>query len=448
MGMFRTADSETRESADRTTPPVSDFAEQAARAGLILPKPKKQNPFLVALIVVVIVIASLGIGRVTGWLNPATPAQTPFNCNGASIRVWAGVSDTPALLPRLMASMGSEFANSTAGCGHVAVDFNASAENSTLAALSARGVDFSVLSEYPTPMELAALPAQTLVVPVTLGGLGIVVNLPGVSHSVNLTSAALAGIYLGTIKSWSDPAIARDNPGIVWPANATIHPFFLSGSSALTDALSTFLAETNATWSSTMGVAPPVTWPAGTGLATDSAMVQNLSSTPGAIGYLEQGTSIGRGLTVAQVENANGTFLLPNAQSVSTAVESALQSLPSTERNAVSNGSWANVSVINAPGSGSYPIPVFSYLTVYGDLGRAYGTALNGLSARIASILLWWIVTSGQSIAAAGGLIPLPNAVTQYCLIGLGELSYDGIRLYATPNGEGGEGGGNETGEF
>jgi phosphate transport system substrate-binding protein len=448
MGLFPTADSTARESADRATPAAPDFVEQAAQAGLILPTPKKQNPLLVAVIVIVIVVASLGIGRATGWLNPAAPAQAPFNCNGVSIRMWGGVSETPGRLPSVMAAMGSAFANATTGCGNVVVDFNASAGNGSLAALSSRSVDFSVVSEFPTPSELAALPAATLVVPVSLGGLGVVANLPGASLPLNLTSAALAGIYLGTIKSWSDPAIARYNPGVLWPANTTIHPFFLAGSSALSDAFSTFLAETNATWSSYTGGEPPVTWPAGTGLATDSAMVQNLSDTPGAIGYLEQGTAIGRGLTIAQVENANGTFQPPNTQSVSTAVESALLALPSAKLNSVANGSWANISIINAPGAGSYPIAVFSYLIVYGDLGRTYGAALNGLSARIASVLLWWMVSSGQSIAAAEGLTPLPAIVSLYSAHGLSELSYNGSPLYPTPHGEGGEAGGNETGEF
>jgi len=425
-----------------------DFSDQARQAGLVLPTPRKARPVLALLIVAVVIFTSLGVGWETGWLNPAAHPQDSINCNGVSIRLWGGVSESPAPVAALMNSLGSEFANTTTGCGNIDVQYNATAGDGSLAALASRSVDFSVVSELPNQTDLAAFPALTLITPVAVGGLELVVNLPNVSGPVNLSSAALAGIYLGTITSWNDPMVTRMNPGLAALTNSTIHPLFLTGSTGLTDALSTYLAETNATWSSTMGKGPSLNWRTGEGLASDSAMARNLSSTPGAIGYLEQGTAIGQGMKVAQVENSNGSYLVPTPGSISTAVQSALLGLPAAQLTLLANGTWANVSVVNAPGAGSYPIPVLSYLVVYGDLGQVYGAGLSGLDARMVSVLIWWMVSSGQSYATGVGLPALPSMLTQYGEHGLSELSYDGQPLYPISNGEGGEGNGNETNEF
>jgi phosphate transport system substrate-binding protein len=420
------------------------FSEQAARAGLVLPRSRKLNPYVAALIVALVIVAAIGIGRTTGWLNPAG-AQNSNGCDGVTTHLWGGVSSNSTPVLGILESMKSQFANATAGCGAVVVTFNESAENAGLAPLASRQVDFIVVPSVPSSVELAGLPDPALVSPVALSGIGVAFNLPGVSSALNLSGATLAGIYRGTITEWNDPLIAQLNPGVDLPADLTIHPFFRSDGTGLNTAFTSFLAATNATWSSTVGSGPSVHWPAGAGLDSGGAMLANLSATPGAVGYIEVGRPVNPDLRYAQIENAAGVFLPPGANAISTAITSAL--LGGANLTNLADGSWANFSAINAPGNGSYPIPIFSYLVVYGDLGHAYGSSMGGFSARILSILLWWMVSSGQSVAASAGLAALPLAVTQYGLHTLAELSYYGTALYAVGNPEGGEGG-NETGEF
>jgi phosphate transport system substrate-binding protein len=421
------------------------FSEQAARAGLVLPRPRTLNPYVTALIVVVVIVASIGIGRATGWLNPAGVPQNSNGCDGVPTHLWGGVSSNSTPVLGVLESMESVFANTTAGCGTVAVTFNESAENVGLAPLASHQVEFLVVPSVPSSVELAALPQPALVTPVALSGIGIAIHLPGVSGTLNLSGATLAGIYRGTITKWNDPLIAHLNPGIDVPANLTIHPFFRSDETGLNSAFTAFLAATNATWSSTIGSGPSVPWPAGSGVGSSGAMLANLSSTVGAIGYVEVGSSVPPDLRYASIENAAGLFLPPDANAISTAITSALSH--GANLTSLTVGSWANFTAINAPGNGSYPIPLFSYLVVYGDLGRAYGSSMGGFSARILSILLWWMVSSGQSVAAAAGLTALPLAITQYSQHTLAELSYYGTALHPVGNPEGGEGG-NETGEF
>ena len=58
--------------------------------------------------------------------------------------------------------------------------------------------------------------------PLVVGGIAPVVNLDGVqAGQMRFTGAVLADIYLGKIKNWNDPAIAKLNPHLKLP-NAAI----------------------------------------------------------------------------------------------------------------------------------------------------------------------------------------------------------------------------------
>src|ERR1051326_4458843 len=50
--------------------------------------------------------------------------------------------------------------------------------------------------------------------PTVLGAVVPIYNIPGVSTALNFTPEALAGIYMGKITKWNDPAIASANSGV------------------------------------------------------------------------------------------------------------------------------------------------------------------------------------------------------------------------------------------
>ena len=53
--------------------------------------------------------------------------------------------------------------------------------------------------------------------PTVLGADVPAYNLPGVRAELRFTPEALAGIFLGTITKWNDPAIAKANPNVTLP---------------------------------------------------------------------------------------------------------------------------------------------------------------------------------------------------------------------------------------
>ena len=57
--------------------------------------------------------------------------------------------------------------------------------------------------------------------PLVIGGIVPVVNIEGVqAGQIRFTGPLLADIYLGKIKNWNDPAIAKINPDLKLPAAA------------------------------------------------------------------------------------------------------------------------------------------------------------------------------------------------------------------------------------
>src|SRR4051812_11564980 len=71
-------------------------------------------------------------------------------------------------------------------------------------------------------------------IPITAGGVAIIYNLKGVTN-LNLSAATLAGMFSGKIKTWDDPAIKKDNPGVTLPSTgvSTYHRADASGTTAV-----------------------------------------------------------------------------------------------------------------------------------------------------------------------------------------------------------------------
>ena len=65
---------------------------------------------------------------------------------------------------------------------------------------------------------------QILHFPTVLGADVPSYKIPGVSGELNFTPEALAGIFLGKITKWNDPAIASANPGVKLPATTSCCP--------------------------------------------------------------------------------------------------------------------------------------------------------------------------------------------------------------------------------
>ena len=141
-------------------------------------------------------------------------------------------------------------------------------------------------SDAPLSDEEVKAISPTIQLPGTAGPVCIIYNLPGLERPLRLSPEALAGIYLGTIISWQDPAIVRDNPGVKLPRAAVI-VVHRSDGSGTTNILTSYLSKVSHEWSLRAGQGLSVTWPIGLGADGSKNVLNLVKQSPGTIGYLE-----------------------------------------------------------------------------------------------------------------------------------------------------------------
>jgi len=277
----------------------------------------------------------------------------------------------------------------------VTISYSAVGSSAGIAAISAKQVDFGA-SDVPmtTSEQAAATGGPVTQVPVALGGEGIAYNLSlPAGARLHLTGPVLAGIFLGQITRWSDPAITALNPGLsLQPAQ--INVVHRSDGSGTTYIFSNYLTAISPAWAAKVGTGKILHWPVGEGAEGNGGVATAVDRTPFSIGYVEQAYAQGLTLPFAAIRNQAGNYVTPSVQTV--AADAA-------QKSAITPSDF---SIVNQPGTGSYPISGYSWALVYTHQpGQARG---QGLVA-----MLDWLTHDGQASAAANGYVPLPAQVQQ-----------------------------------
>src|ERR1051325_6204097 len=219
--------------------------------------------------------------------------------------------------------------------------------------IKAKTVTFGA-SDAPLPgKELdEAGPAQC---PMVMGGIVPVVNLEGVAPGeLTIDGPTLASIYLGTIKKWNDPAIAKLNPGKTLPSTA-IALVHRSDGSGTTYNFTYYLSDVSPDWKSKVGTNTAVQWPAGIGAKGNEGVANNVAQTKGSIGYVEYAYAKQNKLTHAHQANHAGKTVAPTADSFQAAA---------------ANADWKSqpgygVILANQPGDGSWPMTAATWILLY-----------------------------------------------------------------------------------
>ena len=275
--------------------------------------------------------------------------------------------------------------------------------------ITAKVVDFGASDAPLSNAQLAAAPGLTLF-PETLGGVAITYNLAtyGIPNNTTLrfTSSVIAGIYMGVIQKWNDPALVALNPGIPLP-DAHITAVHRSDGSGTTFAFTNFLSVTDPNWAAQVGYSTSVTWPVdtapgalGVGGKGNPGVAGAVKNTNGAIGYVDLIYAIENNLGVGAVENAAGNWIVPSIQTVLWAAQNAT---------GTPNPADLRLHIVNAQGPQSYPIATYTYLLVYRDLSLNPGTTLA--KAQAMAHFFWWAIHDGQQYAPALDYVPLPANV-------------------------------------
>jgi phosphate transport system substrate-binding protein len=264
-------------------------------------------------------------------------------------------------------------------------------------------VDFGASDAAMQDEQMASVKAGAILVPATAGAVALAYNLPDIGGDLKLSRQAYAGIFLGQIKSWNDPIIARVNPGLKLP-KLTITTVVRQDGSGTTFAFTKHLDAISDAWRSRFGPATLINWPGNAMRARGNEGVAALiQQSVGSVGYVGYEFARRAGLRVALVENREGKFVAPGEQSGAAAVSQV--ELPDNLRAYVPDPS----------GQGSYPIVTLTWILLY----RNYE---DPQKANALQQMFRWCLTDGQKLASGLGYIPLPAKVAARSLAALESL--------------------------
>jgi phosphate transport system substrate-binding protein len=254
-------------------------------------------------------------------------------------------------------------------------------------------VDFGASDGPMSDEQLKQATVPILHFPTVLGAAIPTYNVKGVQGDLNFTPEALAGIYLGKISKWSDPAIVSANPGVKLP-NDDIVVVHRSDGSGTTYIWTDYLSKVSPDWQKKVGKNTSVNWPVGLGGKGNEGVSSLIEQTPGSIAYVELIYAIQNHMAYGKVKNSSGVFIKADLASVSAAAAAVAKTMPDDFR----------VSITNAPGKDAYPISSFTWLLI--------PTKINDPAKRdVIKDFLKWMMTTGQGDCEALAYAKLPKEV-------------------------------------
>ena len=273
---------------------------------------------------------------------------------------------------------------------NVQVDYQSIGSGGGVKSFMDRTVDFAASDAAMKTEDMAKVEGGVQLVPMTAGSIVLAYNLDGVP-SLRLSREAYSGIFLGKVTKWTDPIIAKENPGVKLP-NEPVNLIVRADSSGTTFVFSQHLSTVSPEFAKSVGTNNMPNWPVGTRSKGNEGVTASLLTTPGAIGYVEYGYAHSQNLHTATLENKSGNYVSATTDSAKAALASA--TLPPD----------LIVWVSDPVAKDAYPIVTFTWMILYKKYDNR--EKLDALKSLVA-----YGLTDGQKDSEALGYVPLPDAV-------------------------------------
>jgi phosphate transport system substrate-binding protein len=260
--------------------------------------------------------------------------------------------------------------------------------------IKAKTVDFGGTD---APVKEEELDAMKMVqVPTVMGGVTIVMNVPGIeSGKLKLDGATAADMFRGAITKWNDSAIARLNPGVKLP-DLAVTVAHRSDGSGTTYAFSHYLAKQSMAFKRDVGAGNTVNWPAnGVGGKGNPGVAANVQKIAGAIGYVDIADAMKNKMNFVALKNKAGNYIVPNQDAVADAAAGA---------NFKVKGMAPDL--LDQSHKNAWPITSATYILAYekgADAARQKGVV----------DFFTWSLNNGQKMAEDLGFVPLPASVVK-----------------------------------
>jgi phosphate transport system substrate-binding protein len=280
------------------------------------------------------------------------------------------------------------------------VNYQSKGSGAGIRQLQEMTIDFGGTDAPMSEKELAeAKGGPVLHIPVAMGAVVLVYNVPGATTDLKMSAPVIANIFMGRITKWNDRAIAALNPGVTLP-NQDIVVVHRSDGSGTTYVWTEYLAKVSPEWSKQVGKGKEVKWPVGLGGAQNEGVAGQVKQLPGAVGYVELAYARQYKLSYASIQNAAGQFVAPSIESVTAAAASVAAGLP--------DSTDYRVSIIDPPGADAYPLSSITWALVYQN------PADKVKGKELVEFLKYGLTPEGQNAAKELDYAPLPaSMITQ-----------------------------------
>lgn len=253
-------------------------------------------------------------------------------------------------------------------------------------------VDFGASDDPMKDADRAKYPQARGSSPIQIPSTGLFIvlayNLDGVEN-LKLSREAYCSIVDGSIKTWNDPKLVQDNPGVTLP-DTPISWAYRSDGSGTTAIFTKHIVEACPNWKA--GSGKSVEWGTGTGAKGNEGVTAQIQQAPGAIGYVEYSYAKENNLKMAALQNKAGEFITPSPEAAAKALEGV-----KPKENFV-------VSVPDPEGKDAYPIVSLTYLLLYGEYQ-------DPAKAEALKKVVSWALKDGKTAATDLGYLPLPDSM-------------------------------------
>jgi len=330
---------------------------------------------------------------------PQTPSKTALKIAGVTAGILFLATASGAQAQKITGA-GASFPNSiytkwfseySAAHPGVEINYQSVGSGGGIRQVTAGTVDFGATDGPMNNDQIAASKIKLIHLPTVLGAVVPIFNVTGVSD-LKFAPDVLADIFLGKISNWSDPRIAKDNPGVKLP-NEDIKVVHRSDGSGTTYIFSDYLSKVSKDWANGPGRGTALSWPRGVGAIKNPGVASFVRQLPGSIGYVDLIDALQNHISFGEVKNPAGNWVKASIAGVTEAAAS-VKEMPADYR----------VSITNAPGANAYPISSFTWLLIPVK-------AADPAKGKVLKDFLNWMLNSGENEVSALYYAPLPKAL-------------------------------------
>ncbi len=303
----------------------------------------------------------------------------------------ADITGTGATFPYPLYSKWAEAYKAKTGVG---LNYQPIGSGGGIKQIQAKTVDFGASD---MPLKSDELDKAGLVqFPTVMGGVVLAINIQGIETGVlKLNGKVLADIYLGNIKKWNDPALARLNPGLKLP-NQEITVVHRSDGSGTTFIFTNYLSKLSSDWKTKVGSSVSVSWPVGVGGKGNPGVASYVQQVKNSIGYVEYAYALENKMPCTLMQNHDGRYVKPDS---------------STFQAAAAGANWQQAPgfyeiLTDEPGKDSWPIAGATFILMH-------KVQENPGQAREVLKFYSWAYANGGKMAEDLVYVPMPPAVVK-----------------------------------